>query len=324
MHSHSIAPWQHHHAFLGQQHDRHAQRTWLVVGVTVAMMVAEIIGGTIYGSMALVADGWHMSTHAAALAIAGFAYLFARRHVHDPRFTFGTGKLGELAGFSSAIILGLVAVFIGWESGSRLLNPVAIHFDQALVIAALGLGVNLVCAWLLAGGHGPEHSHESHGHHHHHAGHDHRDHNLRSAYVHVLADALTSVLAIGGLLAARFYGWVWMDAVVGMIGAFVIAVWAWTLIRSSGAVLLDMVPQPKLADAIRNRLELGGDKVSDLHLWRLGPGHAGLIASIVTDCPLPVAAYKTRLEGLAGLSHVTIEIHACQNNDPCRLDEYAP
>jgi cation diffusion facilitator family transporter len=300
MHSHAIEQWQHQHAFLGAGHDRHERRTWLVVLLTAAMMVAEIVGGTIFGSMALVADGWHMSTHAGALAIAAFAYWFARRHVHDPHFSFGTGKVGELAGFASAVILALVALFIAYESVMRLIAPVAISFDEAIGIAVLGLGVNVASAWLLRDGH-----------HHHDHDHGHHDHNLRSAYMHVLADAMTSVLAIAALLAARFGGWMWMDPMVGVIGACVIAVWSWSLIRSSGAVLLDIVPDPKLSLRIRERLEAHGDVVSDLHLWRVGPGHSALIATVVSDQPQSAAAYKARLQGLHGLSHVTVEIHRC-------------
>jgi cation diffusion facilitator family transporter len=310
MHSHSIAPWQHQHVFLGEKHDRYARRTWLVVGLTAVMMVAEIAGGTVFGSMALVADGWHMSTHVAALAIAAFAYRFARKHANDPRFSFGTGKLGELAGFASAIILALIALYIGVESVVRILNPVAIHFNEAIAIAVLGLGVNLLSAWLLAEDHHHDDDHEPG------AAHEHHDHNLRAAYLHVLADAMTSILAIIGLLVARFYGWVWMDPMMGIIGAGVIAVWSWGLIRSSGAVLLDMVPHPRLASTVKERLEVQGDKVSDLHLWRLGPGHTAVIASVVAQRPQPVAAYKARLEGLHGLSHVTVEIHACPSDRP--------
>src|SRR5262245_6399237 len=265
MHSQSIAPWQHHHLFLGERHDRHARRTWLVVALTSVMMVAEIVGGTVFGSMALVADGWHMSTHAAALAIAAFAYWFARKHAHDPRFSFGTGKLGELAGFASAIILALVALYIGVESVVRILNPVAIHFNEAIAIAVLGLGVNLLSAWLLA----DDHHHDHDDDHELETPHAHHDHNIRAAYLHVLADAMTSILAIVGLLVARFYSWIWVDPLMGIIGAGVIAVWSWGLIRSSGAVLVDMVPYPKLASAVRERLEVEGDKVSDLHLWSL-------------------------------------------------------
>ncbi len=237
MHTHSLEPWTHQHAFLGARHDRHARRTWFVVALTALMMVVEIVGGTVFGSMALVADGWHMSTHAGALAIAGFAYHFARKHSDDPRFTFGTGKLGELAGFASAVMLALVALLIAYESAQRLLSPVSISFNEAIAIAIIGLAVNVVSALLLREDHDHHHDHEHHDHHHRHG-----DTNLRAAYLHVLADALTSVLAIVGLLAARFYGWVWMDPAVGIVGAIVIASWSIGLIRSASATLLDMVP----------------------------------------------------------------------------------
>ena len=321
MHTHSIKDWRHDHVFLGVDHSRNERRTWFVVGLTASMMVVEIAGGTIFGSMALVADGWHMSTHAAALAIAALAYRFARKHAHDERFTFGTGKLGELAAFASAMILALVALLIGFESALRLWQPVAISFDQALVLAVIGLAVNLASAWLLRDGHGGHHGHAgSHGHDHdHHAVHlhdhgHHHDHNLRGAYLHVLADALTSVLAIAALLAGRVYGWVWMDPLMGIVGALVIAHWSLGLLRSSGAVLLDTVPDEPLAGEVRTRLEVGGDKVADLHLWRLGPGHMGLIASIVSDAPQDPGIYKSRLSGLSALSHVTIEVHACRHD----------
>ena len=296
---------QHEHVFLGQQHARNERRTWLVVALTSAMMVAEIAAGLAYGSMALIADGLHMSTHAAALAIAALAYFFARRHVHDPRFTFGTGKLGELAGFASAVILGIIALLIGIECLLRIWTPVPISFNQAIAVATVGLAVNLASAWLLQHDHHHDHAHgNGHEHHHHHA-----DHNLKSAYVHVLADALTSVLAIAGLLIARFQGWLWIDPAIGIVGAVIIAAWAWRLIRASGAVLLDTVPDANLAVLIRERLEVGGDRLSDLHLWRVGPGHSALIAAIMSDRPLPADAYKRRLEGVAGLSHVTVEVH---------------
>jgi cation diffusion facilitator family transporter len=308
MHAHSIEHWQHHHAFLGARHDRHERRTWFVVALTAVMMVAEIAGGSIFGSMALVADGWHMSTHAAALSIAGFAYWFARKHAHDPRFTFGTGKLGELAGFASAIILGLVALFIGYESVLRILAPITISFNEAIAIAVAGLGVNIFSAFLLRQDH-DHHEHQGHAHHGHH------DTNIRAAYVHVLADALTSVLAIVALLAARLYGWMWMDPAVGMIGAVVIASWSVGLIRSSGMTLLDMVPDPSLSVRIKEMLELNGDRVTDLHLWRVGPGHSALVASVVSDEPQDPSVYKARLKGLKGLSHVTVEAHTCPDHE---------
>jgi cation diffusion facilitator family transporter len=309
MHTHSLGNWQHQHVFLGTRHDRNEHRTWLVVALTAVMMVAEIIGGTIYGSMALVADGWHMSTHAGALSIAALAYRFARHHSGDARFAFGTGKVGELAGYSSALILAMIALLIGYDSLWRLFDPVTISFDQAIVIAVIGLAVNLASAWLLRDEHEHSHDHDDQADHQH-PGH-HHDHNLRAAYMHVLADAVTSVLAIVALLAGRFYGAAWMDPMMGIVGGLVIAHWSIGLMRSSGAVLLDTVPNPQLVRRIKERLEVESDRVSDLHVWRLGPGHAGVIASVVSDRPQTADAYKSRLAGLDGLSHVTIEVHAC-------------
>jgi cation diffusion facilitator family transporter len=314
MHTHSLDQWHHGHVFLGEKHDRHERRTWFVVALTAATMVAEIIGGTLFGSMAVVADGVHMSTHMAALAIAALAYRFARRHATDTRFSFGTGKFGELAAFASALILLLIALLIGYETVARFLNPIAIKYDEAIAIACIGLAVNLASAWLLADDddhhHGHAHGHADDDHHHHHS----RDHNIRAAYMHVLADAVTSVLAIGGLLIGRFFGLVWMDALVGIVGAGVIISWGVGLIRSSGAVLLDLVPSRGLADRVRERLEVEGDRVADLHLWQLGPGHAGLIAAVVSEHPQPPQTYKARLAGIAGLSHVTIEVHPCPDH----------
>lgn len=317
MHSQSVGPWTHQHAFLGEHHREHERRTWSVVALTALMMVVEITGGTLFGSLALVADGWHMATHVAALAIAGLAYLFARRHALDARFSLGTGKFGDLAAFASAIILGMIAIGIGYEAVLRLLHPVAIHYREAIPIAALGLCVNLASAWLL---HDSDHDHahavpdHSAGEHSapaaHHHGH-HQDSNLRAAYVHVLADALTSVLAIAGLTAAWAFGWTFIDPAVGLVGMIVILSWALSLIRAAGRVLLDTVPDPELARRIRERIETGGDRLTDLHLWQVGPGHAAMIASVVSDSPQPPAVYKARLEDLAGLSHVTIEVNAC-------------
>jgi cation diffusion facilitator family transporter len=318
MHSQSPHAWRHDHVFLGARHDRNEHRTWLVVGLTATTMVVEIVGGMVFGSMALLADGWHMSTHAGALAIAAIAYGYARRHAGDPRFAFGTGKLGDLAGFASAIVLALVALMIGWASMTRLVDPVPIHFDEAIAIAVFGLVVNLASAWLL-GGHEHHHGnddadqhqhHDSHDHHQRqHAGHD--DHNLRAAYAHVLADALTSVLAIVGLLAGRLYGWTWLDPVMGIVGTAVIAHWSWRLVRDAGAVLLDAAPSAAITRAIRDRIEVGHDRIADLHVWRVGPGHHAAIISLVSDSPLPVETYKARLGGVAGLSHVTVEVHRC-------------
>jgi len=308
MHSHTLADWRHEHMFLGASHDRNERRTWAVVGLTAAMMVAEIAGGSIFGSMALLADGWHMSTHAGALAIAAFAYRFARSHARDPRFTFGTGKLGDLAGFTSAIVLAMIALGIGYESVVRLFQPVAIHYPEAIAVAVVGLGVNLLSAWLLGADHHHDHDHR-HGDDDHH--HDHHDHNLRAAYWHVLADALTSVLAIAGLLAAWTFGWTWLDPAIGIVGALVIAHWSWGLVRDAGAVLLDATPNKALGEAIRGRLEIGHDRIADLHVWRLGPGHHGAIVSLVSDDPQPVEQYRGRLAGLHEISHLTIEVHRC-------------
>jgi cation diffusion facilitator family transporter len=310
MHSHTLDDWRHDHVFLGAAHDRNERRTWFVVGLTATMMVIEIAGGTLFGSMALLADGWHMSTHAGALAIAAFAYRFARRHQSDPRFAFGTGKLGDLAGFASAVLLALIALMIGYESTVRFFQPVTIHYPEATAIAAVGLAVNLVSAWILGAGHDHDH-HDEHDHGHHH--HDH-DHNLRAALFHVLADALTSVLAIAGLVAAWIYGWTWLDPAIGVVGALVIAHWSWRLIRDAGAVLLDASPDAALATAIRGRLERGDDRVADLHVWRVGPGHHAVIVSLVSDAPLPVEDYKMRLADLSQLSHVTVEVHRCNHS----------
>ncbi len=296
-------------AFLGARHERNEQRTWWVVWLTAAMMVGEILGGTLYGSMALVADGWHMATHAAALTIAGLAYSYARKHRDDPRFAFGTGKVGELAGFASAITLGIVALLIAWESLLRLVNPHVIRFDQAIAIGVLGLAVNLASARLLHDDHpqGVEHDHD-HGHDHH--GHHGRDSNLHAAYLHVIADAVTSVLAIAGLLAGRFFGWVWLDPVIGIVGAVVIAYWSWNLVRTAAHELLDASTNPKLLAAIAARLESESETITDLHLWRVGPGHSALIVSLSSNHPSSPDAYKAKLKGLRGLSHVTIEVNA--------------
>jgi cation diffusion facilitator family transporter len=312
MHGHSLEALQHEHVFLGDNHERNERRTWFVIALTATMMVVEIVAGTIYGSMALVADGWHMSTHAAAMLISALAYFYARRHARNPRFTFGTGKLGDLAGFASAIILALIALLIGWESLLRLANPIPIDFGQAIVVAAIGLVVNLASAWLLKDDHhhGHHHDHGSHPEHHHH-GHDvgGRDNNLRAAYLHVLADALTSVLAIAALLAGSAYGWLWLDPLMGIVGALVIARWSWGLIRDAGGILLDVIPEgEELPDEIRKALEGAGDRITDLHVWQVGPGHHAAIISVATPAPKEPWAYKERLSHLHELSHVTVEV----------------
>jgi cation diffusion facilitator family transporter len=307
MHADSIDEWRHEHVFLGADHERNERRSWAVVGLCAAMMTAEIVGGLLWGSMALIADGLHMSTHAAALVIAALAYAYARRHARNARFAFGTGKLGDLAAFASAIVLAMIALLIGYESVGRLFRPVPIAFGEAIPLAALGLAVNLVCAWLLRDDH--DHGDERGRHHHHH---DHADHNLRAAYLHVLADAAVSLLALVGLSAGRVLGWVWMDPVMGIVGALVIANWSWGLVRSAGAVLLDMQAEAGLAAEITRRLEAEGeDRIADLHIWRVGPGHNAAVVSLVSDRPEAPASYKSRLAGLSGLSHVTIEVQHC-------------
>ena len=307
----------HEHVFLGAAHEENERRSRLVVAVTALMMTVEIVGGQNFGSMALVADGWHMSTHVAALGIAALAYRFARTHRHDPRFSFGTGKLGELAGFASAIILVMIAFYIGAESVARLFNPVPIAFAEAIPVAALGLVVNLVSAWLLHGRHSAHesqaHAHPAHLDHHHHAHpHDHAhapdDSNFRAAYLHVLADALTSLAAIVALSLGYVLGWTWLDPVMGLAGTFVIVLWSWSLVKSAAATLLDMVPGDTTAEAIRAAIESEGDALADLHVWRVGPGHSAAILSIVSDAPRVAEAYKHRLESIPGLSHVTVEV----------------
>ena len=393
------AAFRHSHVFLGEGHERSERKTWMVIWLCAAMMLAEIAGGLLFGSIALVADGLHMSTHAGALLLAALAYTYARKHAHDPRFTFGTGKFGDLAGFSSAIILAMIALLIGYEAVSRLVAPVPIDFAEAIPIACLGLAVNLASAWLLGGG---EHHHHHHGHTHGH-GHDgmhriarrdgavllevfedgvpprfrlrtetgapiaaspvsveterpdgsrqnfrfvdrggylesietipephaftarlgiadevhavafddaaHRDNNMRAAMIHVVADAAVSVLVIVGLLLARAFGWLWMDPLAGIIGACVIASWSYALIRDTGAILLDMTPNRRLAEALRQTIEAEGDQLADLHLWRLGPGHLGAIVAIVTRTSRGPDYYRDRLAGFSSLSHLTVEVH---------------
>lgn len=314
MHSHSLDRWTHDHVFLGAKHSRNERRTWWVVVLTAVMMVGEIVAGSLFGSMALLADGWHMATHAAALGIAALAYFFARRQARNTHFTFGTGKFGDLAAFASAVILGIVAIQIAFESVERLVSPVSIAYREAIAVAVLGLVVNLVSAFLLREEHDDHHHGHSHAHGHDHGhGHRHHDNNLRAAYIHVLADAATSVLAIAALTAAMVMQWTWADPVVGIIGAAVIASWAVGLLRSSGSVLLDVNNNSKMEGLIRQRLETRGDRITDLHLWQIGPGHRAAVISLVSDDPLPPSAYKRRLSGLHGLSHVTVEIEVCRH-----------
>ncbi len=406
----------HDHIFLGAGHESNERKTWAVIWLCSAMMLLEIVGGSMFGSLALVADGLHMSTHAGAMLIAALAYTYARKHATDSRFVFGTGKLGDLAGFTSAIVLAMIALLIGYEAISRFLSPVPIHFGEAIPIAVLGLLVNVASVWLLSGGgHGHSHGHDhSHGHgrdehaheeegqkifspagvfavsifedgvppvfritpateqsrldptevfvttirpdgarqvfeladrgayleskqdipephafkaivqlpdgeheiefeehEHHDDAHEAatRDHNIRSAYIHVIADAAVSVLAIIGLVLARAFGWLWMDPLAGVIGALVIANWSYGLMRDTGAILLDMSSDRRLAENVRHAIEDRGDKVVDLHVWRVGPGHMSAVVSIATDESRHDSRfYHAALKRFKGLSHVTVEV----------------
>ena len=322
------------HVFLAKDHESSERRTWAVIWLCGAMMIAEIAGGLLFRSIALVADGLHMSIHAGALLLAAVAYNFSRRHASDPRFSFGTGKIGDLAGFTSAVVLAMVSLLIGWEALARFLHPVAINFNDAIPIAVLGLLVNLASTWVLSGGGGHAHSHGGHGHGHAH-GHDHapdhdhghehvhdhvhgdakpakaahdRDNNMRAAVVHVMADAAVSVLVIGGLVLAKLFGWLWTDPAAALVGALVIASWSYGLIRDTGAILLDMNADDHMAERLRKAIEAHGGKVVDLHLWRLGPGHLGAIVCVATDAAHDADFYKAKLAGFPSLSHVTIEI----------------
>jgi cation diffusion facilitator family transporter len=394
----------HSHVFLGEGHEKSERKTWAVIWLCGAMMIAEIVGGFLFGSIALVADGLHMSTHAGALLLAALAYTYARKHANDARFTFGTGKLGDLAGFTSAIILAMIALLIAYESVSRIFAPVPIHFAEAIPIAVLGLAVNIASAWLLSrGGHHHGHSH-GHGHedhdeshriatqdgaivldvfedgvppcfrlhadagsalgaqpvsietvrpdgtrhlfammdqggylesveeipephaftahvrigeqdypvtfeeHEHAAGSADRDNNMRAAVIHVVADAAVSVLVIVGLLLARVFGWLWMDPLAGIVGSLVIASWSYGLVRDTGAILLDMNPDRRMASNLRRVIESEGDQLADLHLWRVGPGHLGAIVSVATAQPRDATYYRTRLARFRSLSHLTVEV----------------
>ncbi|HEX9052580.1 MAG TPA: CDF family Co(II)/Ni(II) efflux transporter DmeF [Anaeromyxobacter sp.] len=322
-------PWTHEHVYLGRGHEANERRTWVVVGLTAVMMVAEIAAGSAFHSMALLADGWHMATHAGALGISALAYRYARRHARDVRFAFGTGKVGDLAGYTSAVVLGVVALLIAGEAVGRLRAPLPISFDEAIAVAVLGLAVNVASALVLARGH----AHPDHGPHPaeapdpdpdhdaapdpHLAGgggrsndlHQHADHNLRSAYVHVVADALTSVLAIAALVLGRWAGAVWLDPAMGLVGALVIARWAVLLLRDTGRVLLDFAAAERSAEAIRRAIERRqGDRLSDLHLWRVGPGHVAAIVSVVSEGGATADDVRAALGGVAGIAHLTVEV----------------
>ena len=309
MHSSTLQEWQHPHSFriINDQGER---RTWLVIGITVSMMIIEVGGGYLFGSMALLADGWHMGTHGAALGITVFAYIYARRHADNPQYSFSTGKVGVLGGFASAMVLGVIALIIGGESIKRLYSPVPIQFNEAIGVAAIGLVVNLICAYLLHAG--PEHHHE----HHKHGNHQH-DHNLRAAYLHVLADALTSFLAIFALLTGKHFGWVWMDPLMGIVGAAVITRWSYGLLKDTSRILLDNEAAPELAAKIRSTIEADTDNlVADLHVWQVSPHHLSIILTVVTHFPKAPDHYKALVKDFIGDAHVTVEVHKCES-EPC-------
>jgi len=316
MHENSLEPWQKPHNFLATGHQKNARRTTIVLWLTLVTMAAEIAAGHVFNSMALLADGWHMGSHAAALGIAAFAYAYARRHEGNSIYTFGTGKVGDLAAFSSALLLLGIAAFMAFESVGRLLNPVTISYREALWVAAVGLGVNLFSAWMLKDdhNHGHDHTHgHSHDHDHDHT-HHHQDHNLRAAYVHVLTDALTSVLAIAALAAGLIWGLAWMDAAMGIVGAAIIVHWAVKLIGTTARVLLDATPSGDTTAAVKRAIEAEHDnRVADLHIWRVGPGHLAAVVTVVTHHPRAPAHYKALLAGIPCLSHITVEVECCDH-----------
>lgn len=304
---HDISRWQHSHDY-GPDSSAAENRTRIVIAITAAMMVAEITAGSAFNSMALLADGWHMSTHVGAFLITAFAYRFGRRHRSDPRYSFGTGKVGVLGGFASAILLFAVAFLMALESVHRLMEPVSIRFTEAIWVAVLGLAVNLLCAFLFKDAHHHHHGH-SHDHGHDHGGHE--DLNLRAAYLHVLADAFTSITAIAALLAGKYFGWAWVDPAMGLVGSALVSVWAFGLIRDTSGILLDRTPESSdLPDEIRKSVESGGDaRIADLHIWQVGVGQFAAIVSIVAKNPRPADFYREALSVHDELVHLTVEVH---------------
>ncbi|WPJ96497.1 CDF family Co(II)/Ni(II) efflux transporter DmeF [Coraliomargarita algicola] len=320
-----ITKWQHSHSFGQEVRKEGESRTLWVIAITALMMVIEIAAGVAFGSMALLADGLHMASHTAALGITAFAYIYARKHAHDTRFSFGTGKVNALGGFTGALLLAIFALVMAWESVERLLNPTEIVFNSAIAVAIIGLIVNGVSVFILGADHdhGHDHSHShshehhhehehdhSHGDHHHHDHGHHHDHNLRSAYLHVLADALTSVTAIIALLAAKYFGWIWMDPVMGIVGSLLVAKWSWGLLRQTSQVLLDYQASTAVMQQVKHALEGDGQgQLSDLHVWLIGPNRYSVIAAIVAERPLSAQVYRERLDAQQ-FPHVTIEVQS--------------
>jgi cation diffusion facilitator family transporter len=313
MHHHDSSNLRHSHEFC--LHSAVAERrTRIVIGITATMMFVEIITGMLFHSMALSADGWHMSTHVTAFLITALAYHFSRQHSTDPRFSFGTGKMGVLGGFASAVVLSVVAFLMAGESVHRLFVPLSIHFNEAIGIACAGLVVNLVCALLLKEDHHHSHDH-GHGHHHH------RDLNRRAAYLHVLADTFTTFTAICALLAGKFLGWSWLDPVVGIVGSGVVFSWAYSLLRDTSGILLDRTPESSDLEAeIRHAIEGDGDSlITDLHIWEVGAGVFAAIVAVVAHHPKSARAYRELLKEHEELVHVTIETHLCSEHGEAGL-----
>nr|WP_321460789.1 cation diffusion facilitator family transporter [uncultured Cohaesibacter sp.] len=370
MHIHHLDQWKHDHVFLNDEASAaNEKRVFYVVLLTFVMMLIEISAGILFNSMALLADGWHMATHAGALGLTVFAYRYARKHANDRLFTFGVGKVEILGGYTNAILLGIVALFVAFESVDHMINPRDIAFNEAMLVAFLGLLVNIASVWLLGAdhhhGHGHSHGH-SHDHHHghdhghdhphhhehdlaheddddhsHHNGHHHEHHheavahhhhdehthekapekahekahdrNLKGAYLHVLADALTSVLAIAALLLGKLFGWTWTDALMGLVGSFLIGQWSYLLMKETGGILLDRVGNRKLPEEIRSRIEnVADNRVVDLHVWYVGSAKYAAIISLVTHYPREVEHYKALISSIPELAHVTIEVHRCE------------
>ena len=318
MHIHKLEQWQHGHNFFVHR-KQNEKNTKKVMGLTAVTMVVEIAAGVAFGSMALLADGWHMGTHVAAFLITLFAYSYSRKHANNPDFTFGPGKINVLGGFASAVALAVVALIMAVESVGRFFSPVEIHYVQSILVAVLGLAVNVVSAFLLHGSHGHDHHHE------HSLGHDnhHEDHNLKAAYFHVLADALTSVLAIVALLFGSLFGWWALDPLMGIVGALVITRWAWGLLKESSAILLDAGVKSELREEIRQAIEADADnRITDIHVWKVGPHHLAAILTLVTHYPRSSSEYKKLLTGFDQLKHITIEVIKCED-EPCIVLEEA-
>ena len=314
MHSYTLEKLQHSHSF-SSSNERGERRTRYVLLLTAVTMVVEIVAGSLYGSMALLADGWHMGTHVAAFMIAIFAYQYASKHAENPEYSFGTGKVSVLGGFASAVTLTVVALVMLLESVQRIIDPHPIQFNEAIAVASLGLFINVVSALLLKDD-DHHHHHDEHDDDHHHD-HQHHDHNLRAAYFHVLADALTSLLAIVALVSGKYFGWNWMDPVMGIVGAIIITRWSYGLVKQSAPILLDASIDEKYQTAIKTAIERDADnRISDMHVWRVGANHYAAVISLVTHDPQSTEHYKQLLQEFKQLAHVTVEVNLCAGK-PC-------